>query len=345
MSNRLDFLHHHASPIDWDNHDAEAARRHLTSTAHAASARRLEQGALRFCPPKGLVNAINAAIASRSPLLLTGEPGTGKTQAAYYLARYFGLPEPYHFQVRSDSSAERLRFDYDAVAYLHDAYLAGADPSMARMLQDLRDQHGDPRAAPRYLKPGKLWRAYQHPGECVLLIDEIDKAPRDFPNDLLLELSEHRFDHPFLPGQRIQRADQLPPPMLIITSNGERRLPDPFLRRCIVHRIELDRALLQTILGAWRSSFVERLPPQAREHWPETEQTAMDRFWQMRDSLGQRGRQPGAAELLVWLGVLASGGMSAEDLRQPGLAELPAIGCLIKETDDLALLDAGSAYR
>jgi len=346
MSDHLDYVIFHERPIELeDAQRQQAARARLAPTVGAAEGRRLERGALRFCPPKGLVNAINAAIASRSPLLLTGEPGTGKTQTAYYLAKYFGLPDPFHFQVRSDSSAETLRYDYDAVAYLHDAYLAGSDPKIAKRLGDLRKRYGDPRAAPRYLTPGKLWEAYEHDGECVVLIDEIDKAPRDFPNDLLLELSEHRFDHPFL-RHEIKRKEHLPPPLLVITSNGERRLPDPFLRRCIVHRIELDKPLLEMILAAWCSSFLERLPPGVDEQaWAETQKAAVARFWVLRERLIQRGRAPGVAELLVWLGVLATAGTDAKALADQPLAETTAIGCLLKEMDDLALLDPGARQR
>lgn len=335
MTHRLDFLRYHDQPLDWERHqagDAARAAARLATTARAADGRRMADGAERFCPPKGLVNAINAAIASRSPLLLTGEPGTGKTQTAYYLARYFGLPEPFHFQVRSDSGAGDLRYDFDAVAYLHDAYLAGRDQQTADSLAALREQYGDPRAAPKYLKRGKLWQAYRQPGECVLLIDEIDKAPRDFPNDLLRELSDHRFDHPFL-AQTIEPPEDAPPPLLIITSNGERQLPDPFLRRCIVHHIVLDDDLLKLILSAWRSRFAETLSADA-------EQAALRIFNTLRSRLKDRGRQPGAAELLVWLGILAAAGTSANDLASHPLAELPGIGCLVKQHDDWRLLGA-----
>lgn len=333
MTNDLDFLHFHDRPLDWEqrqNGATAAAARRLKTTAEIANTRRMEVGVERFCPPKGLVNAINAAIASRSPLLLTGEPGTGKTQTAYYLARYFGLPEPFHFQVRSDSTAADLRYNFDAVAYLHDAYLAGRDDQAAKQITKLREQHGDPRAAPKYLKPGKLWQAYRHQGECVLLIDEIDKAPRDFPNDLLQELSDHRFDHPFLPTQ-VQRPKDQAPPLLVITSNGERRLPDPFLRRCIVHHIVLDEQLLDLILSAWRSSFAASLPP-------KVEQAAVEIFKKLRTDLKDRGRQPGAAELLIWLGILATAGTSAEQIKATPPEDLPGIGSLIKEHDDWQLL-------
>jgi MoxR-like ATPase len=178
----------------------------------------------------------------------------------------------------------------------------------------------------------------------VLLIDEIDKAPRDFPNDLLLELSEHRFEHPFLPKQ-IQRPEHLPPPILVITSNGERRLPDPFLRRCIVHRIELSPELLERILAAWRSTWLERLPAAERAHWPALEDVAVDRFNQVRSVLSERGRAPGAAELLVWLGVLAGAGIDADTLRAQPVVGTLALGCLVKESDDLALLEAADTGR
>jgi MoxR-like ATPase len=335
MTDRLDFLRFHDQPLDWDRHDRHegpAAAARLAATARAADPRRLREGAERFCPPKGLVNAINAAIASRSPLLLTGEPGTGKTETAYYVARYFGLPEPFHFQVRSDSTARDLRYDFDAVAYLHDAYLAGRDQAAAAELTTLRTRYKDPRAAPKYLKPGKLWRAYRHQGECVLLIDEIDKAPRDFPNDLLQELSDHRFDHPFL-AEPVKRPDDQPPPLLIITSNGERRLPDPFLRRCIVHHIELGPELLKRILTAWRSTFAARLSPAA-------EAVAVGVFDDLRTRLKDRGRPPGAAELLVWLSVLATAGIGADELKAQPLTEMTGIGCLVKDHEDLGLLGA-----
>jgi MoxR-like ATPase len=340
----IGFLRYHEDPIDWDAHARDERKRaaeHLAGTRDAARLQDLRAGARQFCPPKALVNAINAAIASRSPLLLMGEPGTGKTETAYYVARYFGLDDPYHFQVRSDSTARDLRWDFDAVAYLHDAYLAGRDGQAADRLEQLRTRYGDPRAADRYLKKGVLWQAYEHQGDCVLLIDEIDKAPRDFPNDLLLELSQHRFRHPFL-EQWVERPEALGPPLLIITSNGERRLPDPFLRRCIVHRIVLDRDLLQRILRAWSSRFAERLPD-GFDHadWPATEDAGFERFMQVRDKLANRGRPPGAAELLVWMGVLASAGVTRAQLEAQSLAETIALGCLVKEPDDLGLLGGG----
>ena len=323
MPDPLSFLPYHTAPLDWSSHDRDRARARLAASAGAARARRLRTGACRFMPDRPLVEAINAAIASRSPLLLTGEPGTGKTQVGYYLAEYFGIPL-FHYQVHSESTARDLRYDFDAVAYLRDAYLAALDPGGTPGARPPPPARTDP----RYLQPGRLWQAYVHDGECVLLIDEIDKAPRDFPNDLLQELADYRFDHPFPPHPPIARGPDQPPPLIVITSNGERRLPDPFLRRAIVHHIELDPDLLGRILGAWQDAFPALPPP--------VQGLALQRFWEVRTRLErQGGRPPGAAEFLIWLTVLAATGATAPDLQAPGLADLPARHCLVKDHEDL----------
>ena len=272
MSDALSFLRYQPTRIDWQHHRSGKARERLAASAGVAIHRRLSEGARNFLPSEHLVNAINAAIASRSPLLLTGDPGTGKTQVAYYLEKYFGIPL-FHYQVHSDSSARDLRYDFDAVAYLRDAYLASLHAGKESR-SPLKSAAPPARTDPRYLHKGKLWQAYEHPGECILLIDEIDKAPRDFPNDLLQELADYRFDHPFPPNPAIERGD-LPPPIVIITSNGERRLPDPFLRRCIVHHIELNEELRARILGAWADELAARLPP-------PVQQQALKRFLELR---------------------------------------------------------------
>jgi len=329
MTDTLNFLGFHDQRIDWKRHNHKAARARLEASADAAIQRRLDRGAERFLPSEDLVNAINAAIASRSPLLLTGAPGTGKTQVAYYLAKYFAIPL-FHYQVRSDSGARDLRYDFDAVAYLRDAYLASL-PQRGPGRPQVRLRAAAPdRTDPRYLSKGKLWQAYEHPGECVLLIDEIDKAPRDFPNDLLQELADYRFDHPFPPNPPVERGER-PPPIVVITSNGERRLPDPFLRRCIVHHIELDDELLRRILGAWRDELAHGLPEAVQDK-------ALERFLKLCKRLEKRSRPPGAAELLIWLTVLAAQGVTLQRLETGPLAELPALECLIKDHEDYAHL-------
>ena len=308
--------------VDWDQQKRSQAKQDLAANIELAGRRRLEAGAERFQPTRALAAAINAALASRSPLLLTGAPGTGKTQTAYFLAEYFGLAAPHHFQVRSDSSARDLRYDFDAVAYLQDAY--AKDSAIAPPPAGCED----PRSNDRYLTKGKLWQAFEHQDECVLLIDEIDKAPRDFPNDLLQELSEARFAHPF---EAWEVKNQGPPPMVIITSNDERRLPDPFLRRCICCHIELDDQLLIRILDAWDSAFAPQLKAGVRD-------AALPLFQTIRERLHGPGREPGVAELLVWLNVLAVQQIAAPALAVEDLAELPGIACLIKEHEDLARL-------
>lgn len=309
-------------PSDWDSHNQAKAREALQSTAKIADERELDKSAVRFRPSEELLVAINAAIAARVPLLLTGEPGTGKTQVAWFLKRYFDIAL-FEYQVRSVSQATDMRYNFDAVAYLRDAYLAQRELT-AEQLDISGDANSDPRSQPKYLKPGPLWNAYQHDGECVLLIDEIDKAPRDFPNDLLQELDQHRFAHPFDSEVFIERTGA--PPIILITSNGERRLPDAFLRRCIVHHISLTPELLADIMQAWQQQF-PKLDKDCQEQ-------ALKRFEEVR-SLSRLSKKPGAAELLLWLSVLSAQNVSIDDLSDDvPLEKLPALVCLIKDHAD-----------
>ena len=346
MSNTTDTFEIVYRPQDWVRHDAEERSRRLqqlSKSAAIAEQRNLEKSAERFRPSRALLNAINAALAARVPLLLTGEPGTGKTQVAWFLKRFFDIPL-FAYQVHSNSQANDLRYDFDAVAYLRDAYLARKQDPESPPQPD-QPTHKDPRSQRKYLKPGSLWKAYrpelwpdadQPKKECVLLIDEIDKAPRDFPNDLLQELDQHRFAHPFHSDESdepeyIERAGA--PPIIIITSNGERRLPDAFLRRCIVHHIELDNALLKEIMAAWEDAWGNSFPKQDAA----IRQLALQHFQAIRQN-SRLSKRPGAAELLLWLSVLAARGATLEDLQVDKLGDLPALECLIKDHADHALL-------
>ena len=261
----------------------------------------------------GLETAINMALVVGAPLLVTGEPGTGKTQLAYFLGDYFGIPVR-AFLVKSITTARDLQYEFDAVGYLQSAYAA---------------EHGAPRLKrSTFLKPGPLWLAYKDDEPSVLLIDEIDKAPRDFPNDLLHELDQGWFPHPFEKDKNGEpvKIPETPrkPPIVVITSNVERRLPGPFLRRCVFHHIELTEKLVRDAVDARVGEF-PNLKPAVR-------QRAIERFWELRECELQK--PPSTAELLVWLAVLNALGSSDKELGGP-LAELPALGSLIKDKDDL----------
>jgi MoxR-like ATPase len=325
MNDAFHIIH---KPTDWQRHDAEdlpGKLETLAATAAIANERNLDTAAERFRPSAALLTAINAALAARVPLLLTGEPGTGKTQVAWFIRRFFKIPL-FAYQVHSNSQAADMRYDFDAVAYLRDAYLARhGGEEIPPSPPFVKGGMEDPRSQQRYLKPGALWQAYESEGESVLLIDEIDKAPRDFPNDLLQELDQNRFEHPFHKGEYVSRKGA--PPITIITSNGERRLPDAFLRRCMVHHIALDKALLHDIMEAWRESQFPHLSREVRE-------AALKRFNEIRE-IPRLSKKPGAAELLLWLSVLSAQGVQKAALADAvALNDLPALLCLIKDHAD-----------
>lgn len=289
-------------------HDASAALAQLRRREIPKSRTDLAEAARHFQLDPRLATAINQALVVGAPLLLTGEPGTGKTQVAYFLQRYFGIAL-YEFNVRSTSTAKELKYDFDAVAYLRAANLAKED---------------DPSTRVTFLRPGPLWLAYTDREISVVLIDEIDKAPRDFPNDLLQELDRHRFDHPFDPTKKLQAPDGRPP-IVIVTSNAERELPAPFLRRCIHHHLEITRSLVEQIVRSRVGDFPDLDKPALDE--------AISRFFDLR-TLSRLSRTPSTAELLVWLSILSAQNTKVDALRQP-LAKLPALNALIKSVDDL----------
>ena len=352
--------------FDWRDHDPARARERLADTLPPPSLTDHGAGARAYRPDPELVRAVNAAIHLRAPLLLTGEPGTGKTQLAWFLGLWFGIPV-FPFTVRSTSSAMDLRYDFDAVAYLRDAYLAQAgaggsgcgiaidtdnDTDNDNDNDDDNDNDNDndndtdndidfgSRAEPhpdrdprmRHIRPGPLWRAFVHPDPCIVLIDEIDKAPRDFPNDLLQELDQQRFPHPFSqdPAHDIRaRPDRRP--LVLVTSNNERRLPDAFLRRSLVHHIVMTPELIGRAVAAHGAAYPELDAP--------VRTAAIARFRDLR-AQDRLSRRPGIAELLAWLVTLARArpDLGAAELERTPLGALPHLHCLVKDQDDLAIL-------
>lgn len=312
MTQRQPFRIIQRDPPD-DRSERQRALAALRSRTIPPALASLEESARDFRMDARMEDAINTALAVHAPLLLTGEPGTGKTQVAWYLKWYLDV-ELLPFIVRSTSTGTDLKYEFDAVAYLGNAQ----DRTAARQ----------PRSA--FLSPGVLWKAYESDQPCVVLIDEIDKAPRDFPNDLLHELDQNYFEHPF--DKKDGRPIRIGPPawgapIVVITSNAERRLPDAFLRRCIVHHIRLDRALIDGAVAARKHGL--NLKPGVQER-------AVDLFFEIRDKpLLQK--KPATSELLTWLAALSAWEVDLERLAG-SLRELPAIHALLKDHEDIEKL-------
>jgi len=296
-----------------DEHSPERRREALAQRVLPPTLGSHREAAQHYQPDPDLVDAVNVALAVGAPLLLTGEPGTGKTQVAHYLAWYFGIEENlFPLFVRSTTTAEDLLYRFDAVAYLH----AANDPG----------RRGERVGKGEFVEPGPLWKAYQAAGPAVVLIDEIDKAPRDFPNDLLNVLDQHEF-HVAETGQTVRRTGG-PPPVVVITSNSERRLPEPFLRRCVFHHIEFTEDLLRRAVAARAGDFPGLAEP--------VREAAIGRFLEIRGR--ELRKKPATAELLIWLTVLsAHGGVVAQEFTG-SLRDLPALSVLVKDREDLDLL-------
>ena len=278
----------------------------------------LDKTAGRYWADPDLTEAVNVALATGQPLLVTGEPGTGKTQLAYFVASYFGLDRNDRFfrlDVKSNTGHEDLTYRFDAVAYLH----AANDPRRSSALITKGE----------FIEQGVLWRAFEADGPCVVLIDEIDKAPQDFPNDLLRVLGEHSF-HCKERNRDIGRGER-PPPFILVTSNNERRLPEAFLRRCIFHHILLSERLVKKAVAAHcgHPDFPDLSEP--------VRAAALRRFFDLRAR--DLGKKPSLGELLVWLTILAAKGFDDRGrLENCALGALPALPALIKDQDDLERL-------
>ncbi len=253
--------------------------------------------------------AVNAAVALRRPLLVKGEPGTGKTVLAQQIAAALDAPL-IEWNVKSTTKAQQGLYEYDAVARLRDGQL------------------GDPRVndISNYIRKGKLWEAFTSPRLPVLLIDEIDKADIEFPNDLLQELDRMAF-HVYETGETVAARER---PVVVITSNNEKELPDAFLRRCFFHYIAFpDRETMQAIVDV---------------HFPGIQKSlvsrALDLFYEVREVPGLK-KKPSTSELIDWLKLLLVEDMPLEVLGSGDIRKAipPLHGALLKNEQDVMLFE------
>jgi MoxR-like ATPase len=267
------------------------------------------EGTSGYVATDDLKVAVNAAATLRRPLLVKGEPGTGKTVLAAEVAAAMGAPL-IEWHVKSTTKAQQGLYEYDAVSRLRDSQLGD------ERVHDIRN----------YIRKGKLWEAFTSPVLPVLLIDEIDKADIEFPNDLLQELDRMEF-HVYETGETVKAAER---PIVIITSNNEKELPDAFLRRCFFHYIKFpDRETMQAIVDV---------------HFPviqkELVREALSVFYDIRDVPGLK-KKPSTSELLDWLKLLMHEDLPLEVLRSRDPKKLipPLHGALLKNEQDVMLFE------
>ena len=261
-----------------------------------------------YVAAEDLAVAVNAAVTLQRPLLVKGEPGTGKTELARQVAAALNMPL-IEWHVKSTTKAQQGLYEYDAVSRLRDSQLGEA------RVHDVRN----------YIRKGKLWQAFEAPSRLVLLIDEIDKADIEFPNDLLQELDRMEF-HVYETGETVVARHR---PVVIITSNNEKDLPDAFLRRCFFHYIRFpDPEVLAAIV---------------RLHFPGIKEalltTALTQFFELRETPGLK-KKPSTSEVLDWLKLLLAEDLGPEDLKRDGKHSLPRLhGALLKNEQDVQLFE------
>ncbi|GAB5414075.1 MAG: MoxR family ATPase [Congregibacter sp.] len=267
------------------------------------------EGTERYVATDDLRMAVDAAVALQRPLLIKGEPGTGKTMLAEEVASGLGLPL-IQWHIKSTTKAQQGLYEYDAVSRLRDSQL-GDDK-----VHDVRN----------YIKKGKLWEAFTAEEPVVLLIDEIDKADIEFPNDLLVELDRMEF-FVYETGETVKAVQR---PIIIITSNNEKELPDAFLRRCFFHFINFpDRDTMRQIVDV---------------HYPDLSKTlvqeAMEVFFELRSVPGLK-KKPSTSELIDWLKLLMADDIPDEILRERDQSKAipPLYGALLKNEQDVHLLE------
>jgi len=267
------------------------------------------EGTSNYIATSDLKIAVNASVALERPLLIKGEPGTGKTVLAYEMAKALNAPL-ITWHIKSTTKAHNGLYEYDAVSRLRDSQLGDA------RVNDVRN----------YLKKGKLWEAFTSPVRPVLLIDEIDKADIEFPNDLLQELDRMEF--------YVQETDETiraeVRPVVVITSNNEKELPDAFLRRCFFHYIRFpDEETMKAIIDVHFPGIKQRLVSEA-----------LKTFYEIRDTPGLK-KKPSTSELLDWLKLLLVEDIDPETLREktPNKLIPPLHGALLKNEQDVHLFE------
>lgn len=266
------------------------------------------QGNEEYIASDELIRSVNIAAALKKPLLVKGEPGTGKTMLAEAVAKSFNM-ELLIWNIKSTTRAQDGLYVYDTVQRLYDSQFGTAGV----------DDIG------KYIRMGKLGEAFKREKQVVLLIDEIDKADLEFPNDLLWELDQMEFYIPET-GETVKAKER---PIVIITSNAEKELPDAFLRRCIFHYIAFPEK--------------EEMAEIVKAHFPDLEESllqgALDAFYRIRNLPGL-SKKPATSELLDWIMALRLGGIPEETLTE----KIPFAGILLKKTEDLGTLEKRYVY-
>ena len=266
------------------------------------------EGTQNYVATDDLKVAVNAAVTLERPLLVKGEPGTGKTELAREVAAALGM-DIIEWHIKSTTRAQQGLYEYDAVSRLRDSQLG------EEKVHDIAN----------YIKRGKLWEAFTAENRVVLLIDEIDKADIEFPNDLLQELDRMEF-FVYETGETVRARHR---PVVIITSNNEKELPDAFLRRCFFHYIRFPDA--ETM-----ARIVEMHHPGIKQ---DLLQEALTQFYEIRETRGLK-KKPSTSEVLDWLKLLLAEDLSPEDLRRGGKDALPKLhGALLKNEQDVHLFE------